>query len=353
MIPRECHRYRCPWNRFQVATRCPMLPIDVPPSQTFHIAGLAVRDRRGRNSPALLSDFDLKIRFEDIVVALGDKGAGKTILSLALLGGLPPEHFEIEGTFGIAGQEEENAVAIRTRTTKVALGWLPTNPEDVLSPHRSVGAQLLERLPSLASESRASRRERMWRLLEEVGLLDAEQTAARAPHRLSDPERQRVSLALAFAHQPQFFIADDPFSSLSSSRRLPLIELLVRLARQIGCTVLLTARDAWVASRFASQVVVLCQGRAVERGVKERVLEFPAHPWTRAFLAATPRHNRAQSSESLEILRPTHASAHASCPFSKHCSHAQPSCFEELPQWRSLGDLHEARCLSVDTSGSP
>lgn len=311
----------------------------------LRVTGLSVKDRRYPGAPALVSAFELEISTGETAVILGDAGSGKTLLCLALLGGLPPDRFVVEGALGVAGQQwEAGALAVAAPRLDLTIGWLPTNPEEVLSPHRAVGAQLLERLPRRPGESRAERRGRMCRLLEAVGLFELEQTAARAPHRLSDAERQRVALALAFALEPNFVIADDPFFSLSSSRRLPLLELLVQLGRRSGTTLLLTTREASIAARFATQVLVICGGRTVERGTRDEVLECPTHPWTRAFLGATPRQGGPLPLALPDVRRPAPGAVPDACPFYARCSLVRQDCLGGLPAWRSVGALHEVRC---------
>lgn len=317
-------------------------------AQPLRITGMSVRDRRCAEPSALLADLDLDVGAGETAVILGDAGAGKTLLCLALIGGLPPERFTVAGMLGSKGVDWDLAgLSLPGRRLDIAVGWLPTNPADVLNPHATVEAQFLARLPRVATERQVRRLDRVYQLLEEVGLLAPEQTAARAPHRLSDAERQRVALALAFAREPAFVIADDPFFSLSPSRRLPLVELLVRLGRRSRATMLFTSREAWVAARFASYVMVLCGGRAVERGTRDQVLERPTHPWTSTFLGATPRHDRPDRVALPSVTGPPSTQPREACPYANHCALAQEDCTDRLPSWRSLDEGHEVRCPHV------
>lgn len=325
-----------------------MSPADSVAAQPLRVTDMSVRDRRFAETSALLADLDLDIGAGETAVILGDAKAGKTLLCLALIGGLPPERFTVEGRLRTAGIDWDLAgLSIPARRLDITVAWLPTNPEDVLSPHRTVEAQLLDRIPRTATECPERRRHRVYQLLEEVGLLAPEQTALRPPHRLSAAERQRVALALAFACEPTYVIADDPFFSLSSSRRLPLLELLVRLGGRSRATIVLTSREAWVAARFATYVMVLCGGRAVERGSKDNVLERPSHPWTCALLGATPRHDRPHPIALPSVIESPLTQVGDGCPFLTRCVLAQQGCVDGLPSWRSIEGRHEVRCPHV------
>ena len=125
------------------------------------------------------------------------------------------------------------------------------------------------------------------RLLERVRL-DADAVIDRRPHELSGGQRQRVAIARALASRPSLLVADEPVSMLDVSIRLGVLNLLADLQREEGLGVLYITHDLATARHFSSQIVVMRNGRVVERGPSDEVIAVPVHPYTQLLVRAAP-----------------------------------------------------------------
>jgi peptide/nickel transport system ATP-binding protein len=134
----------------------------------------------------------------------------------------------------------------------------------------------------------AAARERVRDLLETVGLSPAAQFAAKLPHQLSGGQRQRVIIARALACDPGLVVADEPVSMLDVSLRAGVLSLLADLRRDRGLSLLYITHDLLSARAITDDVLVLHQGRVVERGATSQVLRHPQHEYTIRLLEAVP-----------------------------------------------------------------
>jgi peptide/nickel transport system ATP-binding protein len=134
--------------------------------------------------------------------------------------------------------------------------------------------------------SSAERRSRVAQALEEVGLAGF---GRRFAHQMSGGQRQRVAIARAIVPRPRLVVADEPVSALDMTIQAQVLALLQRLQSEQGFACLFITHDLTVVEQVADQVIVMSDGRIVERGPTRTVLDHPQHPYTRALLEATPR----------------------------------------------------------------
>jgi peptide/nickel transport system permease protein len=214
---------------------------------------------------------------------VGPSGSGKTMTVLGALGLFPPHlAARVGGSVQLAGREllgldEARLRAIRGRV----VAYVPQDVGSTLNPLRRVGAQIAAAV-KLHSGGRSTRE-----LLTLVGIEDPDRVARQRPGELSGGMRQRVLLALALAGNPRVVIADEPTSALDATAAVAVVELLRRVQRQLGTTLVVITHELGMASRLADTIAVLDAGRVVESGPAATVLSRPEHPVTRALVAAT------------------------------------------------------------------
>jgi ABC-type glutathione transport system ATPase component len=217
---------------------------------------------------------------------IGESGAGKTQIFLGLLGLLPPEA-RISGRAHLGEVELIGGGANGIRGRRAAMIF--QDPMTALTPHLTVGDQVAEPLVAHRGKSWTDARAEAARLLEQVGLTDVARRVRQYPHELSGGMRQRVTIAMALACDPELLIADEPTTALDVSVQAGILALLRRLMSERSMSLAVITHDMGVISALADDVLVMREGRIVERGGVEAILKSPRHEYTRALLAATPR----------------------------------------------------------------
>jgi peptide/nickel transport system ATP-binding protein len=162
------------------------------------------------------------------------------------------------------------------------------DPYGALNPLHTVEYTVMRPCQNYLGMSAAQARRRVAELLEVVGLSPASQFAAKLPHQLSGGQRQRVLITRALASNPELIVADEPVSMLDVSLRAGVLELLARLRRERGISLLYITHDLLGARLITDELLVLNQGRIVEHGPTRQVLQHPQHPYTVQLLDAVP-----------------------------------------------------------------
>ncbi|MFD5871184.1 ABC transporter ATP-binding protein [Streptomyces sp. NPDC060322] len=223
---------------------------------------------------ALVDRVSLRIRPGTVTALVGASGSGKTTTGLALFGEFP-SGARVTGDVTVHG----------TR-----IGYVPQHPAAVLNPARRTGAllqdmarQQVRDLPR--SRRRAAARQRVMEALADAQLSRSDDVLRRYPHQLSGGQQQRVVLAQALLLGARVIVADEPTTGQDALTRRRVVDQLAAVVRR-GIAVLLLSHDLDVVRELADEVLVMRGGRVVEQGPAHRILDAPAHPWTRELLAA-------------------------------------------------------------------
>jgi len=283
---------------------------------------------------------------------VGESGAGKSLTALALLGLLPPG-VTASGRVSIGG---EDLLALpeprrrRLRGGRVAMVF--QEPASALNPVFPIGFQVAEAARAHRPLSRAAARREALALLERVALPDARRRFGEYPHRLSGGQRQRVVLAMALAGRPEVLIADEPTTALDVTVQAQILDLLGTLRAEFGLAVVLITHDLAVVAESCDRVAVMYAGRLVEQAPAERLFAAPAHPYTRALIAAVPRLGRPAPRGGLPTIPgavPEPGAAPSGCPFHPRCPEVTARCRRALPALYPIagpaGGAHVARCF--------
>jgi peptide/nickel transport system ATP-binding protein len=242
--------------------------------------------RKPRRHVHAVKDVTLSIARGEAFGLVGQSGSGKTTLGRLIVGLETPTagrlQFQFNGTPMDVG-------AIDRRELRRQVQMIFQDPYESLNPRMTIGRIVAEPLDVLAIGDRATRHAKVERILERVGL-PAQVFADRYPHELSGGQRQRVAVARAMVVEPSFVVADEPTSMLDVSVRAGIIDLLLGFKRE-GVSYLYVTHDLAVARYICDRIAVMHEGRIVEMGATEDVLQNPKDSYTRDLIAAVPKVN--------------------------------------------------------------
>ena len=241
------------------------------------VEGLTVRYPGGR---VALDDVDLTVGAGERWAVVGRSGSGKTTLVRAILGLLPPGT-QVSGSVRVGGREVLGASDAQLRALRgLVVGYVPQDPFAACDPLRTVGHHVTQAWAAHRSRPPAGA---VPAALEGVGIADAEHRQAQYPHQWSGGMLQRATLVAATAHTPLLTLADEPTSALDAE----LADDVLDLVRRTCGALLLISHDLALVARHAGSVLVLDEGRAVERGLATALLRAPTAPETRVLVAAS------------------------------------------------------------------
>jgi oligopeptide/dipeptide ABC transporter ATP-binding protein len=268
----------------------------------------------------------LSIAAGETLGLVGESGCGKSTLGRIAAGIMRPTsgtvHFRGEKVIGPGG---------RKATTRIQTVF--QDPFASLNPRMTVGETLAEGPVAHGIVRRAKAQAYVAEWLSLVGLDPS--YAERYPHQFSGGQRQRIAIARAFAMQPEVLICDEPVASLDVSIQAQIINLLLRLRRELGLTYLFISHDLGVVRHISERVAIMYLGRIVEIGATEPLYRNPVHPYTQALLASVPR-LVTEESDLVEFKPiageiPSPLAPPPGCPFHTRCPHAGPRCRVETP----------------------
>ncbi|WP_269533173.1 ABC transporter ATP-binding protein [Chitinimonas sp. BJYL2] len=258
----------------------------------LEVKNLRVTFRMGQGERfEALKGVDFAVPEHSTVALVGESGSGKSVSSMAVMGLLPVSNTEFgEGSqILFEGQDllKETLLQRRARCGQ-QISMIFQDPMTSLNPVYRVGDQIVEALRLHKPLSRKAARERAIELLREVGIPDPDKRIDSYPHEMSGGQQQRVMIAMAIACEPKLLIADEPTTALDVTVQKQIIELLKKIQRSHGMSILFITHDLELVREMADHVVVMQQGVIKEQGVAADVFASPKDPYTRALLACRP-----------------------------------------------------------------
>ncbi|MFD2263316.1 ABC transporter ATP-binding protein [Lacibacterium aquatile] len=297
-------------------------------SALLSIAGLGktYRDRHGQAVHAL-RDVDLELARGETLGIVGESGCGKSTLGRCVVRLIEANAGEIR----LDGQDVTKLDGPGLLAYRRAVQIVFQDPSAALNPRHTIGEIIGEPLAIHGIGDRASRKAEVARLIERVGL--APEVATRYPHEVSGGQRQRISIARAIALKPRIVVADEAVSALDVSIQAQILTLLTELQREEGIAFLFISHDIGVIRHVSDRVAVMYLGRIVETGSAAELLANPAHPYTKALLAAVPDPARRgkESGPPLKGDLPDPANPPPGCVFQTRCPVVEDRCRVDIP----------------------
>lgn len=225
----------------------------------------------------------------ETVTIIGESGSGKSTTAMGLLRLLPDDLAVVSGHARIQDIDIVTAPkkAAKLRGRSVAL--IPQDPMTALSPVHTVGKQIAQAIRTRRADLRGpALHARAVELLEQVRIPTPEAQLEKYPHQLSGGMLQRVLIAMAFAAEPVLLVADEPTSALDVTVQASILDLLLELQETTGIAILMITHDLGVARLVSDRIHVMKDGRFVESGEVEQIVDHPQNAYTQRLLASVP-----------------------------------------------------------------
>jgi peptide/nickel transport system ATP-binding protein len=290
--------------------------------------GLKIYYASPRGDVRAAEDVNLEVGRGEIVGVAGESGSGKTTIALGIMrliskpGRIVGGEVNFDGTNILNVPEEEFRRDYRwSRMSMVFQGSM-----NGFTPVFTIGAQIDEVLKIHGREGGELAVRKLLRMVD----LD-ESIAKRYPHELSGGQKQRAFIAMALALEPKLLVADEPTTALDVITQATIVNLLKRLRREMGISILLITHDLALISEAVDTLYIMYAGRIVEDGPSKTLFGKPKHPYTRGLLAATPT---LQSKDITGIpgFMPDLANMAEMCSFSPRCPFVMDRCRVERPR---------------------
>jgi peptide/nickel transport system ATP-binding protein len=228
---------------------------------------------------------------------VGESGAGKSMIGKAVLGILPMSVEITGGRIDLAGTDLLSLPPKeRRRRIGATAALIPQDPLTALNPSRRIAPQITDRLVDILGWTRARANNRAAELLHEVQIAEPDRVLRSYPHELSGGMRQRVLIASAFAAEPKLIVADEPTTALDVTVQKQILRLIAQMQARHGTALLFVTHDLGVVSKVCQSLSVLYGGKVIETASVRDFFRQPAHAYSRALLAATPRYTDPQAS---------------------------------------------------------
>jgi peptide/nickel transport system ATP-binding protein len=286
-----------------------------------------------------VSDVSFDVAAGETLGLVGESGCGKSTTARAIMQVPTPTSGKVfyEGTD--LGSLDRRAL----RRTRPKLQMIYQDPVSSLNPRRKVRAIVGEGLSIW-------KRDRSQHIVEEVMQavgIDPDLAGDRRPHEFSGGQCQRICIARSLALDPDVLICDEPVSALDVSVQAQILNLLEAMKQRYSLTLLFVAHDLAVVKNVSDRVAVMYLGKLCEIGPSTDVYARPAHPYTRALMAAVPEPDpdvRIVEEDGLKGELPSPLSPPSGCRFRTRCPLAQERCATEEPQMRAVGEDHHVAC---------
>jgi oligopeptide transport system ATP-binding protein len=289
--------------------------------------------------------FDLK-RGETLGI-VGESGSGKSVTNLSLIRLIqsPPGEI-VSGEVIFGGQDvlklpDHEVRKIRGRR----IAMIFQDPMSSLNPFMKISRQLMEMTRLHLGYSRSKAYEHAVKMLETVGIPDARARVDDYPHQFSGGMRQRVMIAIALSCEPELLIADEPSTALDVTIQAQILELIKKLKRETGTSVILVTHDLGVVAGMTNNLIVMYAGKVFEQASTNELFALPGNPYTKGLLHSIPDPTDTQGKlYQIPGLPPDVAHLPPGCPFAPRCDRVQEICRREFPPFVQLTADHFSLC---------
>ena len=322
----------------------------------LEVKDLKTRFKVGKKIVNAVNGATFSLKRGKTLCIVGESGCGKSVTAHSILQLLPPVGYIEGGEVLYTPQTgdrpkslssmKRSGRAIRSIRGK-EISMIFQDPMSTLNPVYTIGNQIMENLRHHEKISKAEARERIVRLLTELGIPEADRRFDEYPHQFSGGMKQRVMIAIAMICNPNILIADEPTTALDVTIQAQILELMQKMQREHGTSVILITHNMGIVAEVADDVAVMYMGRVVEFGSLRQIFTNPKHPYTRALMRSVPvlGMDRSQELASIAGSTPDASTVFTGCEFANRCVHATDRCRNHFPEDREVEDGHRVRCF--------
>jgi len=309
-----------------------------------------------RGTVEAVSGVNLTLRRGELLGVVGESGCGKSVTMLSILRLVSSPGRIASGEILFEGRDLLKLPGDQVRKIRgKEIAMVFQDPLTTLNPVFSVGEQIQESLhihgfvskghSLLLRNHRSGEKERVLKLMDEVGISSPMDRYHEYPHQFSGGMQQRTLIAIALACEPKILLADEPTTALDVTIQAQIIELLRRINRTHQTAIILVTHNLGLAAEFCQRLMVMYAGRVVEIGSAEQVIEQSAHPYTQGLLSCIPRLTSRARIEPIPGEVPDLVGLPAGCAFHPRCQFAQGACLGGPIPWVQTASGQRVRCL--------
>ena len=322
----------------------------------LQIENLKVEFKVGKKTVHAVNDVSLTLHRGKTLGIVGESGCGKSVTAHSILQLLPPNGEIKNGKIQFAPVSGGEALELQSmkRTGKdirairgQQISMIFQDPMMSLNPVYPIGKQIMENLQLHEKVDKKEAKERIIRLLGQLGIPEPAQRYNEYPHQFSGGMKQRVMIAIAMICNPSLLIADEPTTALDVTIQKQILRLMKQLKDDFGTSVILITHNMGIVAEACDEVAVMYMGRVVESGTVRQIFEHPQHPYTRALLRSVPVPGMPENVEleSIPGSTPDASEAFTHCEFAPRCELACDQCHAGFPTATECEDGHYVSCF--------
>ena len=237
----------------------------------------------------VVENFSLSLKKGEIITIVGESGSGKSTVLSSILGLLPNGGKIISGDIIYNGESMLNKSLNQWRELRgTEITMISQDSGGTLNPIRKIGKQFVEYIQTHSKMSAKEAEEKAKDMFSKVNLPDPEIIMKSYPHQLSGGMKQRVGIAMALTFHPKIILGDEPTSALDVITQAQIVKEIMDLRKKFDTSIIMVTHNLGVAAYISDKIIVMQNGKIVDAGNKNEVIENPKSDYTKKLLAAVP-----------------------------------------------------------------
>jgi oligopeptide/dipeptide ABC transporter ATP-binding protein len=305
----------------------------------------------------IIDNVSFEIYKGEALGVVGESGSGKSVTARCILRLIPSPPGRIVG--GEILFEGRDILSMSMGDLRHIRGneisMIFQEPMSSLNPVFTCGSQIIEAITLHQKLDKRQAREKAIETLRLAGIQLPEERVDCYPHELSGGMRQRVMIAMALSCVPKLLIADEPTTALDPTIQAQILDLIRKLQKEMGMSVLYITHDLGVVAETCDRVMVMYAGQILEKASVQELFQRPTHPYTQGLLKSVPRLNakKKERLHTIEGMVPHFAEMPKGCSFQPRCPCASEQCGLQRPTLETIGPEHEVACWEAQQRTNP